>query len=138
MNILEQEDIVKGMPDKLLIEQSQNPTSGIPQFLLVSELQRREKVRANYQGNKEKMPTTTVADQVLQQGIASVNPMPDPLMNAAMGVPQQPMMPQQARMTAAGGGMMPYRMATGRDAPSIYDMLGVGPEDLTAEQVVAR
>ena len=138
MNILDQEDIVKGMPDELLIAQSQNPTSGIPQFLLVSEIQRREKVRANYQGNKEKMPTTTVVDQVLQQGIASINPMPDPLMNTAMGVPQQSMMPQQARMTAAGGGMMPYRMATGRDTPSLYDMFGPSPADLTAKQVVAK
>ena len=138
MNILDQEDIVKGMPDELLIAQSQNPTSGIPQFLLVSEIQRREKVRANYQGNKEKMPTTTVVDQVLQQGIASINPMLDPLMNTAMGVPQQSMMPQQAMMTAAGGGMMPYRMATGRDTPSLYDMFGPSPADLTAKQVVAK
>jgi hypothetical protein len=138
MNILEQEDIVKGMPDEVLVTQSQNPTGGIPQFLLVSEIQRREKMRASYQGEQQQMPMPTVADQVVQQGIASLNPAPDPLMNTAMGAPQQPMMPQQARMTAAGGGMMPYRMATGRDAPSIYDMLGVGPEDLTAEQVVAR
>ena len=50
MNILEQEDIVKGMPDEVLIAQSQNPTGGIPQFLLVSEIQRREKIRASYQG----------------------------------------------------------------------------------------
>ena len=125
MNILEQEDIVKGMPDEVLIAQSQNPTGGIPQFLLVSEIQRREKVRANYQGNKEKMPTTTVVDQVLQQGIASINPMPDPLMNTAMGVPQRSMMPQQARMTAAGGGMMPYRMARGRDIPFPEDFFNL-------------
>ena len=43
MNILDQEDIVKGMPDELLIAQSQNPTSGIPQFLLVSEIQEEKK-----------------------------------------------------------------------------------------------
>ena len=46
MNILDQEDMVKGMPDEVLVAQSQNPTGGIPQFLLVSEIQRREKMRA--------------------------------------------------------------------------------------------
>jgi len=124
MNILEQEDIVKGMPDEVLIAQSQNPTGGIPQFLLVSEIQRREKMRANYQGDQQQMPMPTVTEQVVQQGIASLNPDPDPLMNTAMGIPQQPM------MTAAGGGMMPYRMATGRDIPyfeeGFYDL----PEEL--------
>jgi len=121
MNILEQEDMVKGMPDEVLIAQSQNPTGRVPQFLLVSEIQRREKMRADYQANQQ-VPEQTIADQVLQQGIASVNPMPDPLMNAAMGVPQQPMMPQQARMTAAGGGMMPYRMAMGRGVPNVNSL----------------
>jgi len=125
MNILDQEDMVKGMPDEVLVAQSQNPTGGIPQFLLVSEIQRREKMRASHQGGQQQMPMPTVADQVLQQGIASVNPMPDPLMNAAMGVPQQPMMPQQARMTAAGGGMMPYRMATGTDIPFPEDFFNL-------------
>jgi len=124
MNILEQEDIVKGMPDEVLIAQSQNPTGGIPQFLLVSEIQRREKMRANYQGDQQQMPMPTVTEQVVQQGIASLNPDPDPLMNTAMGIPQQPM------MTAAGGGMMPYRMSTGRDIPyfeeGFYDL----PEEL--------
>ena len=125
MNILDQEDMVKGMPDEVLIAQSQNPTGGIPQFLLVSEIQRREKMRASYQGEQQQMPMPTVADQVVQQGIASLNPAPDPLMNTAMGAPQQPMMSQQPMMMAAGGGMMPYRMAPGRDIPFPEDFFNL-------------
>ena len=124
MNILEQEDIVKGMPDEVLIAQSQNPTGGIPQFLLVSEIQRREKMRANYQGDQQQMPMPTVTEQVVQQGIASLNPAPDPLMNTAMGIPQQPM------MTAAGGGMMPYRMDAGRGVPFPEEFFEMSLESL--------
>ena len=124
MNILDQEDMVKGMPDEILIAQSQNPTGGIPQFLLVSEIQRREKMRASYQSEQQQMPMPTVADQVVQQGIASLNPAPDPLMNTAMGVPQQPM------MMAAGGGMMPYRMDAGRGVPFPEEFFDMSLESL--------
>ena len=34
MNILEQEDMVKGLPDQVLIQQAQMPTGEIPQFLV--------------------------------------------------------------------------------------------------------
>jgi hypothetical protein len=126
MNILDKEDYVKGAPDEALIQLAQMPTEEIPQFLVVSEIQRREKMRADYAA-KQQTPQGTVTDQVIQQGIASLNPNPDPLMNAAMGAPnpmmpqdpmmsqdpmmlQDPMMGQGQTMMAAGGGMMPYRM----------------------------
>jgi len=136
MNILDKEDYVKGAPDEALIQLAQMPTEEIPQFLVVSEIQRREKMRADYAA-KQQTPQGTVTDQVIQQGIASLNPNPDPLMNAAMGAPnpmmpqdpmmsqdpmmlQDPMMGQGQTMMAAGGGMMPYRMQTGGDTSFAY------------------
>ena len=41
MNILEVEDVVKGMPDEALQKEAQRPTGRVPQFLVVSEIQRR-------------------------------------------------------------------------------------------------
>jgi hypothetical protein len=163
MNILEQEDLVKGLPDQVLIDlymrgqmpmpvqmyeggelQVQNSAGQIPQYLIVSEIGRRQKMR---QSLSESVPEETVTEQIVQQGIASLNPNPDPLMNRAMGAQdpmmqdpmmaqmQDPMMQQQMMgqdpmmqqppmdqqmmppMMAAGGGMMPYRMAAGRNAP---------------------
>ena len=128
MNILEQEDLVKGLPDQALMQQAQMPTGEIPQFLVVSEIQRREKMRKSF---AEAVPEQSIKDQVISSGIAAMNPNPDPLMGAAMGV-QDPMMGQmqdpmqqmpmqdpmmQQQVMAAGGGMMPYRMQEGRDTP---------------------
>ena len=110
MNILEQEDMVKGLPDQILIQQAQMPTGEIPQFLVVSELDRRQKMR---KGFAERVPEGTVAERVVSEGIAAMNPNPDPLMTAAMGA----MPPQDPMMMAAGGGMMPYPMANGGDTP---------------------
>ena len=41
MNILEKEDLIKGLPDNVLQQQMQNPTGELPQYLLISEIQRR-------------------------------------------------------------------------------------------------
>ena len=145
MNILEQEDMVKGLPDDILIQQAQNPSNQLPQFLVVSEIQRREKMRKSY---AEAVPEESIKDQVISSGLASMSPELDPLMASAMGAQggqdpmqqqmqppmqqpmqqmQQPMQQQmqppmqdpmmQQQMMAAGGGMMPYRMFNGRDVP---------------------
>ena len=122
MNILQQEDLVKGLPDQALMQQAQMPTGELPQFLVVSEIQRREKMRKSF---AEAVPEESIKDQVISSGIAAMNPTPDPLMANAMGVQggQDPMMGQtqdpmmQQQVMAADGGMMPYRMEEGRDVP---------------------
>jgi len=82
MNILQQEDLVKGLPDQALMQQAQMPTGELPQFLVVSEIQRREKMRKSF---SEAVPENSIKDQVLSSGIAAMNPTPDPLMASAMG-----------------------------------------------------
>ena len=82
MNILQQEDVVKGLPDAALMQQAQMPTGELPQFLVVSEIQRREKMRKSF---SEAVPENSIKDQVLSSGIAAMNPTPDPLMASAMG-----------------------------------------------------
>ena len=93
MNILQQEDVVKGLPDQVLMQQAQMPTGELPQFLVVSEIQRREKMRKSF---AETVPEQSVKDQVLSSGIAAMNPNLDPLMASAMGAQggQDPMMGQ--------------------------------------------
>ena len=93
MNILEQEDMVKGLPDDILIQQAQNPSNQLPQFLVVSEIQRREKMRKSY---AEAVPEESIKDQVISSGLASMSPELDPLMASAMGAQggQDPMQQQ--------------------------------------------
>lgn len=89
MNIIEIEDEVKGLPDEVLIEKAQNPDGNMPTFLVVSELQRRKDMRQRHQAQKGKGRKPTVKDQVLAEGIASLQPQPA----------------QQSGMPATPGGM---------------------------------
>jgi len=98
MNILQQEDIIKGLPDQALQEEAKAPSGQVPQFLVVSEIQRRTDMRKKYQDPNQQQPQGTVADQITQEGIASVQP-------------QQPMQGQQQQgqpMPMRGGGMTPF------------------------------
>lgn len=92
MNILEAEDIIKGLPDDALMQESEMPTGQLPQFLVVSEIQRRSDMRNRYAQQMQEQPQGTVADQIKQQGIMSMMPQ--------MGMPQMGMPPQ---MMSAGG-----------------------------------
>jgi len=71
MNIIEQEDIVKGLPDAALQMEMQMPSGQVPEFLVLSEIQRRTDMRQRYAA-QEPMPTATVKDQVMAQGIAAM------------------------------------------------------------------
>ena len=137
MNILQQEDLIKGAPDDLLIQEAKAPTGQVPQYLVISEIQRRKDMRERF-ASQEEQPSQTVADQIVAeasppQGIGALQPQMPPQMptEAPMGAmppsggmppPQIPpeMMAAQAapmapppQMMAAGGGMMPYRRMAG-------------------------
>ena len=108
MNILQQEDMVKGLPDDRLMQEAKSPTGGMPQFLLVSEIQRRTDMRKRYAAQQEQ-PEGTVADQIMSGGLGSLqaptgqgspqpNQAPPPQPPNAQGMP-----PQGGQGMAAGG-----------------------------------
>lgn len=112
MNILEIEDMIKGLPDQALQEEAQAPSGQVPQFLVVSEIQRRTDMRKRFQ-SQQQQPQNTVSDQIVQEGIAAIAP---------QQMPSQQMMPQQMY---SGGivemrnmGSVPYSVDMGR----FYDM----------------
>lgn len=88
MNILDVEDMIKGLPDQRLQQEAEAPTGQVPQFLVISEIQRRTDMRKRFSDQQQQAPQGTVKDQVVQQGIAAIAP-PDPQMQAAMGAPVQ-------------------------------------------------
>ncbi len=92
MNILEVEDIIKGLPDQALQKEAQAPSGQVPQFLVVSEIQRRTDMRKRFQSQGQEQPQGTVSQQIVQEGIASLAPPPQ----QQQMMPQQPMPPQQA------------------------------------------
>ena len=99
MNILEIEDIIKGLPDQSLVQEAQAPSGQMPQFLVVSEIQRRADMRKRFQNQQQEMPQGTIAQQIVQGGIASmgnqqpIQPMPQQGM-PPQGMQQPPMPPQ--------------------------------------------
>jgi hypothetical protein len=101
MNILEIEDIIKGLPDQSLIQEAQAPSGQMPQFLVVSEIQRRADMRKRFQNQQQEMPQGTIADQIVQGGIMAmgnrqpIQPMPPQGMPQGMPPQGMPPMPPQ-------------------------------------------
>lgn len=70
MNLLQIQDALKGASDQQLVQEMQQPTGMAPQYLVLSELDRRRHMRAQVQG---KTPDTTVADDAVA-GISALAP----------------------------------------------------------------
>jgi len=146
MNILEIEDLIKGLPDQALMQEAQQPSGRMPQYLVVSEIQRRGDMRKRFQAQQQGQDRGTIAQQILQGGVQEG---PAPQMQAPMGqppgmmpqgmppqgMPPGPPMgaPQGIAALPQGGGIpgpqaaqmaaqAPVRMAEGRRTPSIYDL----------------
>ena len=94
MNILDAEDLIKGLPDDALTQEAQAPSGQVPQFLVVSEIQRRTDMRKRYE-NDQQQNQGTVAEQIVQEGIAGMMPQ-QPMGMPPQGMPQgmPPQMPQ--------------------------------------------
>lgn len=97
-NILEQEDVVKGMPDAALQQEAQAPSGMLQQFLVISEIKRRTDMRKRHQNQMQEQPQGTVAEQIVMEGITGIAP------QQGVGMPPQ-MGPQQ--MPPQGGPQMP-------------------------------
>ena len=135
MNILEQEDIIKGLPDQALMQEAQRPSGQVPQYLVVSEIQRRSDMRKRYKSEQEQMPQGTVKDKVVQEGImASMPPQMAMAPQMAQRMPNMPppQMPPQGIEQAmppqmmSGGGIV--EMAPGGSMPGAGALYGVQKE----------
>ena len=104
MNVFQIQEQLRTAPDDYLVREMQQPTGMAPQYLVLTELQRRQQLRA---GVGAQMPTTTVA-QDLSAALgggnkpevpnSAVTP-PPPSMNALQGSAT----PQQKTSFASGG-----------------------------------
>ena len=95
-NIIQMEDDIKGMPDQTLQMLARQPSSQVPQFLVVSEIQRRTDMRKRFEAQKQQ-PQGSVSDRIVDEGLASLAPPPQM---------QAPMQPQQMPQQMAAGGVV--------------------------------
>lgn len=111
MNLIELENLVKGVPDDYLTKEVQSPSGQIPPFLALSEIQRRKDMRDRYQAQQGAVQKPTIAEQ-LTGGIGAMQPQgaPAPAAPGGMGAPPvaagaapMPTPPGQPQGFAAGG-----------------------------------
>ena len=126
MNILEQEDLIKGLPDQALMQEAQRPSGELPQFLVVSEIQRRSDMRKRYKADQGQMPQATVKEQVVQEGIMGAMPQ---MAMAPQMAQRMPNMPPQGIQQA-----MPTQMMSGGGVVKAFGGMFVPSVD--KEQIV--
>lgn len=111
-NIIEQQDLLKGLPDNRLATLLQNPVADIPPFLVAAEAQRRQAIRQQFAGSA---PKESVVDSLTKQlanvpqniqapAQTPVNIPQTPQMQGVMALQNQPQ--QQPQQQMRDGGMV--------------------------------
>ena len=114
MNIIEIQDSLKDLPDSALMKEMQAPTGSAPQFLVLSELKRRKRMRDDFQ-RRQNADMKTVAEEVVtaagapQEGIMQVSQAMAPKSSIAQNTGMDmaaPVQPTQAPQMMADGGVV--------------------------------
>jgi len=122
MNIIQLEDNLKSVPDDRLQQEMSNPSGNFPQYLVMSEIQRRTKMREDYEGrmaaNEKTPPRPTMREEMMMSmqptnmpsgGIADIV--------SSQSLSSNPVMPPMAQE--------PVRMKSGMTVPfDPYGMYG--------------
>jgi hypothetical protein len=119
MNLVDLQDKLKNFSEEQLIGEMQMPTGQLPQFLVLSEITRRQKMRDSFEGQQGQEQTTVAQDAIAAAGMpsefagqmaGSMAPQTDMMGNTG-AMPQQEMMPEQGApqmpvQGMAGGGIV--------------------------------
>tara|TARA_R100001132_G_C3270439_1_gene92612 strand:+ start:476 stop:2158 length:1683 start_codon:yes stop_codon:yes gene_type:complete len=109
-NLVQVAEELEYVPKEQLVQMSQNPDSRYPQYLVLSEIQRRTQMERMYNAQEASMnkPTTTVAEEVVAdfaqpqpQGLAAMNV--NGSANANAFSPEAAMSATPVQMAAIGG-----------------------------------
>ena len=74
MNIIQQQDRLKRLPEEVLIEYIANPTGEVPTFLAMGEIERRKVMRNKYAAQQAERPP--ISEQIVQESMAARMPRP--------------------------------------------------------------
>lgn len=112
MNMIDVQDKLKNLSEDQLVKEMQAPSGTAPQFLVLSEITRRKRMRESFQ-NQQAQPTTTIAEEAIASagvpggGIAemarSMAPNSSMAQNTA-AMPSQPMPEEPPVQGMYGGG----------------------------------
>ena len=104
-NIIEQQDLLKGLPDNRLAMLMQNPTGEIPPFLVAAEAQRRQSIRQQFSGGPQESVVDTLTKQLsnVPQNIQAPAQTPPQMPPPQMPPQMQQQAPQMAGVAALQG-----------------------------------
>ena len=114
MNILEQSEALKDLPEQVLMREMQMPSGNFPQYLVLTEIKRRKRVRDEYQ-RREAQDMPTVAEEAVQaagmpqEGVMQLAKNMAPQTNMGQNTSAAEAMPQQPTMGMAKGGIINMR-----------------------------
>ena len=120
MNMIDVQDKLKSLSEQQLVSEMQSPSGAAPQFLVLSEITRRKRMRDSFQ-NQQAQPTTSIAEEAIASagvpggGIASMARSMAPNSSIAQNtaaMPSQPMPQEQPVQGMYGGGYV-QKMAGG-------------------------
>ena len=69
MNILDIQEALKDFSEQQLIKEMQNPSGNAPQFLVLSELNRRKRMKADFQARQAQQAPTVAEALVASAGV---------------------------------------------------------------------
>ena len=116
MNIIEQTEALKDLPDQALIREMQMPTGMAAPIFITSELKRRQRIRDEFK-RREAQNMPTVAEEVVmaagvpQQGIMQMAKSMAPKTNMGQNTGVASMMPKQPTMGMSSGGVVKMQTA---------------------------
>ena len=135
MNIIQLEDNLKSLPDSNLQNEMTNPTGMFPQYLVMSEIQRREEMRKDYEGRMAADEKTPPLPSMREQMLMGINQPQPPVQDSGIAglLPAQPQgAPIPPAMSASpdvmpmyGGGVVGMQSGTG-----VPDLFGLTTDEL--------
>ena len=133
-NLIQIAEELEYMPKDQLAQMTQDPNSTYPQFLVLSEIQRRTQLEKAYQAQATQAePQTTVAEETVAEFMAP---------QGLQGMAEQPMpqdmpapMPESPMQMAANGGRTGFM--TGGNSPRsiLLNTMGANPSGMTDQEM---
>jgi hypothetical protein len=128
MNIVKAQNMLKGASDEVLQRYLSSPTGEFPEYLVASEIKRREDMRQRFAASQQGQPSkASIIEEILQKSGLAANPPAQP-----PAMPQPPMPPE-----AMGIGSVPPPQDMQMSAPPMLEAMAQAPQRMYDGGVVA-
>ena len=125
MNILDIQEALKDFSEQQLIKEMQSPSGNAPQFLVLSELNRRKRMKADFQARQAQQAPTVAEALVASAGVPTQEM---PQMSAQMA-PSTDMAQNSGVMAMSGGGILDLIRERTIDNPFLQNPRYIDDED---------